>query len=100
MGQWTHLYKTRTWKSLRAAQLRKDGMCAMHLEMGQLVAADTVDHKRPHRGNMELFVDPKNLQSLCRTCHSSHKQRQEHRGTLGGADESGMPLDPNHSFRS
>ena len=98
MGQWTHLYKTRTWKQLRQAQLQREPLCRMHMETGQVVPGDTVDHVKPHRGDMALFSNPRNLQTLCRQCHSSHKQRQEKRGVLAGADESGMPLDPSHHW--
>lgn len=40
--------------------------------------ADTVDHIKPHRGDMKLFWDRKNWQALAASpCHSSRKQRQE-----------------------
>jgi 5-methylcytosine-specific restriction protein A len=36
----------------------------------QVVLATQTDHIVPHRGNMKLFWDPKNWQSLCEGCHS------------------------------
>lgn len=42
-------------------------------------AADTVDHKIPHRGNKRLFWDRSNWQPMYRNCHSSKKQSMEHR---------------------
>jgi 5-methylcytosine-specific restriction protein A len=39
--------------------------------------AAVVDHRIPHRGDMALFWDSGNWQSLCTTHHSSDKQRSE-----------------------
>src|SRR5690625_1775361 len=52
-----------------------------------------VDHIKPHKSDPALFWDLSNLQSLCASCHSRDKQRQE-RGTLTpriGPD--GWPID-------
>lgn len=41
-------------------------------------AADCVDHKTPHRGDMKLFWDRKNWQPLASSpCHASRKQSLE-----------------------
>lgn len=39
--------------------------------------ATVVDHVKPHRGDAVLFWDTTNLQSLCKLCHDSVKQRME-----------------------
>lgn len=39
--------------------------------------AQVVDHIEPHRGDMTLFWDKTNWQSLCSTHHSRDKQREE-----------------------
>ena len=39
--------------------------------------ASVVDHIEPHRGDMKLFWDSTNWQSLCATHHSRDKQREE-----------------------
>jgi len=36
-----------------------------------------VDHIVPHRGDMQIFWDPNNWQSLCRTCHNKKTARGE-----------------------
>ena len=43
--------------------------------------ATVVDHIRPHEGDMALFTDPGNLQSLCKTCHDrkTHQEQLESR---------------------
>lgn len=71
-----HKYR-RAWDQLRAKQLKKDPFCAYCLEFNVYKAANVVDHKIPHKGDMNLFKDPENLQSLCVTCHNRYKQRQE-----------------------
>lgn len=43
----------------------------------KLPPANVVDHKVPHRGNMQLFWDSANWQPLCATHHSRDKQREE-----------------------
>jgi hypothetical protein len=58
-----------------------------------------VDHVRPHRGEWALFADFDNTQSLCASHHSASKQRDEHRGFVGGCDANGEPLDPHPSWR-
>ncbi|CAN7738980.1 HNH endonuclease signature motif containing protein [Duganella sp. LjRoot269] len=42
--------------------------------------AQVVDHVEPHRGDMKLFWDSTNWQSLCSTHHSRDKQREEAEG--------------------
>lgn len=60
------------------------------------IEADTsklvADHIEPHRGNRRLFFDLRNLQTLCKTCHDTHKQRAESAGG-GGVQSSNRPPD-------
>jgi len=95
-----HLYNTAAWRKARAAQLSAHPLCRMHLEQGQTVVASVADHIRAHRGNLDLFFDRKNLQSLCKTCHDSHKQAQDRNadGVLRGAGLDGRPLDLAHPW--
>ena len=70
------------------------------MELGRTVEANVVDHVKPHRGNLGLFFDRGNLQSLCKSCHDSHKQAQEHSagGLLRGSGHDGRPLDRAHPW--
>ena len=43
----------------------------MCLAAGRQTPANEVDHIIPHCGNIELFWDKENYQSLCKRCHSS-----------------------------
>ena len=70
------------WQKARLAHLRDNPLCVMCKEQDNRVAVATVvDHKIPHRGDMVLFWDETNWQSLCASHHSSDKQREEKSGT-------------------
>lgn len=61
---------TRKWEKARLAYLRVHPLCvACETEEHQLTAATVVDHKVPHRGDMTLFWDRSNWQSLCKRHH-------------------------------
>jgi len=55
----------------RTAFLRDHPLCTGRacVENGRVTPATVVDHKTPHRGDMALFWDRSNWQSLCKTCH-------------------------------
>ena len=87
------LYSTKRWRRMRHEQLCEEPYC----QMGDCHEfAKVVDHIEPHRGDLKLFFDEDNLQSLCRNCHDEHKQRIESRGYSGDVDQSGWPTDAAH----
>ena len=86
------------WQAARIGFLKKHPLCVRHSDRGLTVAAVVVDHKVPHRGNMKLFCDKNNWQSLCKHCHDSHKQRLERSGVVVGCGLNGMPLDDKHHW--
>ncbi|RKD61673.1 HNH endonuclease [Rhizobium sp. WW_1] len=80
---WRKWYKTAAWQELRLSVLVRDMFtCRMEscgrfvVDTSQLVA----DHKIRHQGDHELFWDEGNLQTLCKHCHDSLKQREERSG--------------------
>lgn len=99
-AEYHHLYNRAAWRNLRRAHLSSHPLCRMHEELGRLVPATVVDHVRPHRGDLGLFFDHDNLQSLCKPCHDSHKQAAEHSGLVRGAGHSGAPLDLAHPWHA
>jgi 5-methylcytosine-specific restriction enzyme A len=94
------LYKTKRWKRLRRHQLALRPYCQCPHHDGQQVTADTVDHIRPHRGDLRLFWDQRNLQSMTKECHDRWKQSLEKggHGFMKGCDESGAPLSKDHHW--
>jgi len=98
MGQHHSMYG-KAWQAARRTYLLAHPFCAM---CGKpLRGADAVvDHVKPHRGDWRLFWDEANWQALCKHCHDSHKQRQEHGGYIGGCSTDGMPVDPLHPWNT
>lgn len=85
---WKNWYSLAEWLALRQRVFLRDHYTCQWPGCGKL-EGDTsrliADHKRPHRGNRALFFDETNVWTLCPTCHSSAKQREEqaslhHRG--------------------
>ncbi|MEL7111223.1 MAG: HNH endonuclease signature motif containing protein [Pseudomonadota bacterium] len=97
MGQHANLYKRAVWhKQLRPAQLAKQPLCVYCQRKGITTQATVVDHIVPHRGDVALFTDPNNLQSLCKPCHDGEKQATEARGYSKACGVDGWPLDKEH----
>ena len=97
---WQGWYKLARWKKLRDAQLKAHPTCQCPHNCGQ--RATVVDHIKRHNGDPRLFWNPRNLQSMAKTCHDSRKQSQE-RGGHGfdmGSDTNGQPLNPQHPWHS
>jgi len=97
-------YRTSAWAEVRLVVLRRDAYrCASPRCTNR---ASHVDHKVPiARGGAGL--DPRNLQSLCASCHSRKTARTD--GGFGhakrdarewGCDAEGWPLDPEHVWRA
>ncbi len=85
------LYSTSRWKRLRSLILSEHPLCVYCEQVGEITPATVVDHIKPHRGDVDLFWDTNNLQTLCKHCHDSIKQAEEH-GNIKGVDESGYSL--------
>lgn len=101
MGQnaWHFLYNRKAWKELRLEHLTKNPLCVFCQREGRLAPATVVDHIQAHKGNLELFFDPDNLQSLCKLHHDASKQKAEIKQiNCIGCDENGLPIDPKHPF--
>jgi 5-methylcytosine-specific restriction endonuclease McrA len=77
--EWRRWYKTARWQGKRDAQLRAEPLCAMCEKAGRLTPATVADHVERHNGDYDRFWCA-TLQSLCASCHSSAKQREEWKG--------------------
>lgn len=58
------------WQKYRVVFIAEHPLCEDCLEIGIIVPTFAVDHIKPHRGDQELFWDPKNHRGLCETCHN------------------------------
>ena len=68
------------WQKTSAARLKAHPVCVgypagVHGE--RVVAAECTDHIKAHKGDMELFWDPENWQSLCIECNSRKSATEE-----------------------
>lgn len=68
-------------------------MCA---KVGVDRAAEVVDHIVPHKGDLSLFWNQENWQSLCEPHHNRDKARLEIRGYSDRLGDDGWPIDPAH----
>ncbi|MEL6507251.1 MAG: HNH endonuclease [Pseudomonadota bacterium] len=107
-----HLYNKTAWKRLAKAQKLREPLCRFCLERGVINDGSldmtgarqsdprrrflVADHIKPHRGNLDLFLDPENLQTLCADHHDTTKQRLERRGYSEQRGPDGWPVDPEH----
>ena len=106
------LYKTARWKHSRLGHLSCEPICRYCRQMGivndgSLTAAGerqsnpkrrflVVDHIVTHRGDLDLFWDSGNWQTLCPDHDDIAKQREEVRGLSNARGADGWPLDPGH----
>lgn len=58
-----------SWRIARLRFLRNNPLCAECLRQGRITPATVVDHIIPHRGDVNLFWNEQNWQSLCKCCH-------------------------------
>ncbi len=91
---------TWAWEKARLRFLRDNPLCVMCGKDGRVAAASVVDHIKPHRGDLELFWAQANWQALCKPHHDSTKKSDELSGRVRGADVSGLPTDPGHSWNT
>jgi len=101
--QYRALYATKHWKALRQLILTRDSFmcqyngCGTNLKSGRdQPNSAVVHHITPHKGDLELFFEPDNLQSVCWACHSGPIQREEIHGFSTEISETGWPIDPRH----
>lgn len=89
-ASWRKWYKTAAWRARRAQQLSAEPLCHLCPPWSRQ-SATVADHVTPHRGDHALFwFGP--LQSLCKSCHDTKKQRIERRAVpdrAAGGDPTG-----------
>lgn len=80
----TAFYRTTEWRNTRAKVLRRHRFCTACAEAGKQTLAREVDHIKPIRdGGAPL--DERNLQPLCRPCHTRKTTTDLRRRSRSGA---------------
>lgn len=65
------------WRKESKMYLQANPLCVHCQQQGKIVLAECVDHIVPHKGNMRLFWDVSNWQSLCNSCHSRKTVKED-----------------------
>lgn len=65
------------WQKYRKWFLNHNPLCIECRKEGRLTPATVVDHIIPHKGDMELFWDTNNHQSLCKRCHDRKTAKED-----------------------
>lgn len=84
---WRGWYKLARWKRLRLAIFVRDLFTCQMEGCGRIEGSTALlvcDHVKRHGGDERLFWDARNLQTLCKPCHDSRKQREERAAGLKG----------------
>lgn len=64
------LYSSRRWRAASERHRQLYPLCAECERQGRVRPASCVDHVVPHKGDVMLFWDGANWQSLCDECHA------------------------------
>lgn len=96
-AEYKKLYDTQRWRRRSSLQLKQHPLCAMCLEIGQVIPATVAHHIVPHKGDHQLFFFGE-LMSLCVQCHSGPVQEAEKRGHTNTIGLDGFPVDARHPF--
>lgn len=100
MARFAEFYSTRAWRRLSVWRRKESPLCALCLQIGVYTEGTQADHIVPLAVDWDKRLDPDNTQSLCLSCHSGVKARQEISGRIAGNDEAGEPLDKSDSWWS
>lgn len=75
------MYNLPAWRDertgIKRARLSMEPRCRECMKAGVNTAATEVDHVVAHRGDMALFLDIDNTQSLCKRCHSVKTSKEK-----------------------
>ena len=97
----TDIYSSLRWRKLRKQYLTEHPLCVMcQQDSGRVTPATVVDHKIPHKGNLELMWSLDNLQALCKPHHDGPKSSQDRTGRVRGCRADGTPIDPNSHWNA
>jgi len=72
-------YQSPEWRALRILKLNVNPFCEKCMEEDKLIPATEVHHRIDIQKRIDLCLEFKNLQSLCKKCHSSITFRETHK---------------------
>ena len=98
--RYRQLYKTAEWDRTRKRKLHDNPCCERCMKQGYVEPAKVVHHSIAHKGDLVLFLDLDNLESLCKPHHDGEAQSEEKIGYSRAVDRDGWPIDPRHPTNS
>ena len=98
-----HLYRDPRWRRLRKRVLIRDRFRCQKtgvilLDGRRLPNSAVVHHKKPHKGDPDLFFDEGNCIAVAKEWHDRHGKADDVFGYGAEIGEDGLPLDPAHPF--
>ena len=82
----------RRWRKAREVFLGLHPLCQRCSAEGVVKAAQEINHKQKHNGDLSLFWDEANWEPICAFHHRSVVGREERSGKAVGCDEQGNPI--------
>lgn len=82
--EYSVFYQNKSWRRLRAAKFKANPVCEICETKGIVRLTDEIHHKKPWNtgktieDKWNLFLDWKNLQSLCTPCHHIEDQKMRY----------------------
>jgi len=72
-------YNSTRWREARLRFLRQNPLCECVdcKRLNRLLPATVVDHKIPHKGNINLFWDMSNWQPMAKRCHDRKSAKED-----------------------
>jgi hypothetical protein len=76
---WRKWYGLAAWQNLKESKKNRNPLCERCEKEGNCVPrpAEVIHHKKDHKGNWALFIDPENLESLCKVHHDAIPKTQD-----------------------
>lgn len=78
-------YLSKEWRSLREVKLDKNPICERCAIDGWCIPATEVHHKIDIKKDPYLCLKIDNLESLCKSCHSTHTAKTSTKKKVGGS---------------
>ena len=75
-AEWNYLYQKQRWRKASKLFRTNNPLCRYCERAGRVKAAAVVDHIEPHKGNLDLFWNEENWQSLCAKCHNEKSSKE------------------------
>lgn len=76
---WHDMYNNDRWRRARIRYLKQHPLCECEecKKNNRILAANVVDHRKPHKGDYELFWDEDNWMAMTKKCHDRKTAKED-----------------------